>query len=204
MVRSRLSVALVLAAPLALGACASDGMAPGTASVTRFHSSATPAPGTRITVAPAPGGMVGELEFSTYAGVIAQAAQRAGFVPAAGAPVVLVADVQRGRRQSAGKRSPFSIGLGTGSFGRHTGVGLGTSVGIGGTKPGTLVTTALTLQLKRQADGVTLWEGRAETEAATDRAEASPAVAVSLLADALFRDYPGPSGQTILVKPETR
>jgi len=56
----------------------------------------------------------------------------------------------------------------------------------------------LAVQLKRRSDGSIIWEGRSRMPHAAGRPVA-PAQ-VQRLAAALFRDFPGPSGETIRVR----
>jgi hypothetical protein len=62
------------------------------------------------------------------------------------------------------------------------------------------VASRLRVQLRRAGDKSAVWEGRAETQAKQGTPAAQPGLAAGKLADALFKDYPGPSGQTITVK----
>lgn len=58
--------------------------------------------------------------------------------------------------------------------------------------------TQLAVQLKRRSDGSIVWEGRARAPA---RAGTVPSTrTVQTLARALFKDFPGESGRTILVQ----
>jgi hypothetical protein len=60
------------------------------------------------------------------------------------------------------------------------------------------VASQLAVQLKRRSDGSIVWEGRARAPA---RAGSVPSAStVRNLARALFRDFPGESGRTILVR----
>jgi hypothetical protein len=95
------------------------------------------------------------------------------------------------------RRSPFSIGIGGGTGG-PVGVGVGTSIALGG-KSQTVVVSRLKVQLKRVADQQIIWEGRAETQALATAPGAQPGLAAKKLAMALFADFPGESGKTIVV-----
>jgi hypothetical protein len=190
---------LAALAPLALVAGCATGGSP--AQVTRFHGGQPIGRGT-VALVPPPG-QEGSLEFQGDAAAIAPALARAGFtvVPGGGrADFQALVDVRRGTREGAPRGPRFSIGLGGGSFGRHTGVGLGTSVGVGGRRGATLVGTELFVQLRRPGEATALWEGRARTEARLDRPEGQPAAAVARLADAMFQGFPGESGRTVMVK----
>ena len=58
----------------------------------------------------------------------------------------------------------------------------------------------LAVQIKRRSEGTVIWEGRAETAAAAGTPAADPTTTVRTLAAALFKDFPGKSGQTVTVK----
>ena len=93
----------------------------------------------------------------------------------------------------------MSVGVGgsTGSYG--SGIGLGIGINLSG-KPKDIVTSTLSVQIRRRADNLAIWEGRASTDAKDGSPAAQPGIAAAKLAGALVRDYPGQSGQTITVK----
>jgi hypothetical protein len=94
----------------------------------------------------------------------------------------------------------LTIGLGGGSFGGGVGLGGSVSFPVGKPKQRMDVITELSVQLKRRSEGTVIWEGRAQTAAHDGSPAAAPEAAVSRLAEAMFRDFPGQSGQTITVK----
>ncbi len=96
------------------------------------------------------------------------------------------------------KSSPISIGVGGGTGGR-VGVGVGTSIGLGGGVR-QIVVMSLSVIITRAGDGSRVWEGRAVTEAKATSPAAQSGLAAKKLAGALFRDFPGRSGETIIVK----
>lgn len=179
-------------------ACATPGQQ-GT-EVTRFHLD-QPIAGQPFTVEPAEGGDPNSLEFRTYADIVAAQLARLNFTRAedlGAAEMVAVVDIVRGSRIEAAQRPPFSIGIGGGSFGGGVGGGLGVSTGLGGSRGGEVMVTRLDVALKRRSDGSNVWEGSAMR---TDDPEmADPAATVARLADALFQDFPGESGRTIIVE----
>jgi hypothetical protein len=161
---------------------------------TRFHLGQPIAPGPVRVEAPA------GLEGAAYTAAVARALARLGFADApAGAQPAYTAkvDFERLSREQA-RRSPVSIGIGGGSFGRSVGVGIGTSFGIGGGSR-EIVVTRLSVQLARTDGGTAVWEGRAQTQASVNAPAAQPGLAAEKLADALFSDFPGESGRTITV-----
>jgi hypothetical protein len=170
--------------------------------VTRFHLGQPLARG-EIAVEPRDPAMAKSLEFESYAAPIGEELARAGFRLAPGlakSELVAVVDVQRGSRAMIAESSPFSVGLGGGTFGRHVGVGGGVTFPIGKSRTRELIGTQLAVQIKRRSDGTVIWEGRAMSEARSDTPYAEPAAAVRRLAAALFQGFPGDSGRTITVK----
>lgn len=169
--------------------------------VTRFHLNQPIARG-QISVEPALPGDRGSLEFQAYASAVGRELARVGFTEAPGLATseqVATIAVERGTREGL-RRSGFSIGLGGGSYGRGGGVGGGVTLPVGGNRPNEIVATRLIVQIKRRSDATTIWEGRAETAAPAGSPAAQPTEAVSRLAAAMFRDFPGVSGRTISVK----
>ncbi|WP_294391772.1 DUF4136 domain-containing protein [uncultured Sphingomonas sp.] len=193
--RSTLSVALLGA--LALAGCASQ---PKT-EVTRFHLNQPIARG-QITVEPLLPADRGSPEFQAYANVVGAELARLGFTEAPGlTKSEQVAAVVVDRAFFDGPpRSSFSLGLGGGTFGRHTGIGGGVSVPVAGNRPSQYVSTRLTVQIKRRSDSTTIWEGRAQTSGRFGEPGSQPTDAVQKLATAMFQDFPGVSGRTITVK----
>ena len=184
-------------AALALAGCATQ---PETR-VTRFHLNQPIARGS-LAVEPMSPADRGSLEFQTYASIVGAELARLGFTEAPGLAAseqVAAVSVERGSRPQM-RRSGLTIGIGGGSYGWNGGVGGGVSIPVGRRGPDELSLTRLTVQIKRRSDGSVVWEGRAETAARAGTPEADPANAVHRLAAALFRDFPGQSGQTITVK----
>jgi hypothetical protein len=92
----------------------------------------------------------------------------------------------------------FSLGLGGGTGGWGSGVGGGVSTGFGGGAR-QLVTTELTVKLRRRAEGSVVWEGAARTTGTLPRSPDESLAQADRLANALFRDFPGQSGFTTTV-----
>jgi hypothetical protein len=55
------------------------------------------------------------------------------------------------------------------------------------------------VRIIRRSDQLVIWEGRAVQSAKAGSPAAQPAIAASKLAEALFKDFPGVSGETIRV-----
>jgi len=202
------SVALLTAAALALGGCAT---AVPPVEVTRFHANAAAgwAPGTRYAVDPAPlgdpaatiGSAQPSLEWASYRTAVERQLQLLGLVAAdsgAAAPLKVRIGFDRSDRQTAGKRSPVSVGVGgsTGSYGSGVGLGIGLNLGGGARQMQDL---QLSVRIDDGASGQALWEGRAETAVPVKAPAAQPSLAAAKLAEALFRGFPGESGRTITV-----
>ncbi len=162
--------------------------------VTRFHLNQPIAP------APVAVDAGASLEAAAYGAAVKQALARIGFgeVPD-GTPAAYLAKVSFERTTRAQtKQAPVSIGIGGGSFGGGLGIGVSTALGIGGGIR-QIIVTRLSVQLVRSADATIVWEGRAHTTAPATAPGAQPGLAAEKLANALFRDFPGRSGQTITV-----
>lgn len=163
--------------------------------VTRFHLNKQ--------IAPGPVRIEGDssLESAAYVAATAQAMAKLGFAngTAGTAQPVYLAKLTHSRltREQA-KRAPFSIGIGGGSIGRNVGVGVGTSIPIGGGMQ-QIIVTRLQVQLIRRDTQEAVWEGRAETSAPSTAPSAQPGLAAEKLANAMFKDFPGVSGGTITV-----
>ncbi len=187
-----------------LGAVALGGCATQTApvDVTRFHGPAVPRMQT-VAITTAGGASADSLEFRSHANAVAAALTRAGFnVVEQGRPSQVVAQVAFDRLTQPlpeQRGGPVSVGVGgsTGSYGGGLGVGIGIDLS-GPPKP--MVLSRLSVRLVNSATNEALWEGRAETAAKQGSPAAQPGLAAGRLADALFRDYPGRSGETITVK----
>jgi hypothetical protein len=197
MMKKMIARTSALAALALVAACATPSQR-GT-EVTRFHLGQA-IPAQAINMEPANPEQENSLEFRQYENVIAQQLAGLGFAQTdlEEAEMIAVVDVERGTREEVARRSPFSIGIGGGSFGRRSGVGLGTSFGVGGSPGGEVIVTELSVSLKRRSEGTIVWEGTA-TRTTQPGAE-SPVSIVETLAAALFQGFPGESGRTITVE----
>lgn len=192
----RLPVLLVGMLILALSGC----VAPtGPVEVTRFH--APPVTRGGFVVEPAPGANA-DMEFRSYAAAVARQLVAQGYAeqgPGGGGEVVVVVRIERQIYQPRRAGSPVSVGLGggTGSYGSGLGVGIG--IDLSGPPP-EVVETGLFVTLKERASGKPVWEGRASFAVRANSPLAQTHLGARKLAEALFRDFPGRSGETILVK----
>lgn len=192
--------ALALAAIMALPGC----VAPvGPVEVTRFHAPeiAARTHGT-IHVEPATG-QPDDMEFRTYANAVMRELTKIGYsepLPgeAAGNQVAVVS-VERQRYVPRRDGSPVSVGVGgsTGSYGSGLGVGVG--IDLSGPPP-EQVETKLAVTILERASGKHLWEGRASFVVRADSPLAQTPLGAAKMAEALFKGFPGQSGETIQVK----
>lgn len=192
-----------LLAPLALLATLSACVAPvGPVEVTRFHApDITPLGKGTIGIEAGPGMEAGSLELQAYQAVVGQQLQRLGYTTAAsgaGDQVALVR-VTRNRYRPERTRGPVSVGVGgsTGSYG--SGVGLGIGIDLSGPPP-EQVETQLSVTIRDRKSGTALWEGRANFTVSAKSPMAETSLGAAKVAEALFRGFPGNSGETIQVK----
>ncbi|WP_374414390.1 DUF4136 domain-containing protein [Novosphingobium colocasiae] len=193
--------ALAAAGVLALAGC----VAPvGPVEVTRFSAPAADfASRGTVSVEPGPGQDANSLEFRAYAGAVAQElaglGYRAPLPGAAPAPRIAVLDLERRTWQPERGRSPVSVGVGgsTGSYGSGLGVGLGFDLS---GPPPAQVETRLHVILRDRAATTPVWEGRAAFVVRADSPLAQTPLGAAKMAAALFKGFPGNSGETIYVK----
>lgn len=174
----------------------------GPVEVTRFHVPDTSRLGRgTVTVEPAPGMAGDSLEWRSYAAAVGRQLTLAGYseqIAGAGSQVAYVR-IQRQAYQPARNRGPVSVGVGgsTGSYG--SGVGLGIGIDLSGPPP-EVVETELAVTIKDRASGQALWEGRASFTVTAKSPLANSQLGAAKLAEALFKGFPGNSGETIQVK----
>lgn len=193
--------ALVAAAVLALAGC----VAPvGPVEVTRFSAPAADlaAKGT-VSVEPAAGQDANSLEFRAYAGAVAQELAALGYrepLPgAAPSSRVAVLDIARQTWQPERSRNPVSVGVGGSTGGYGSGLGVGLGFDLSGPPPAQ-VETRLHVVLRDRASASPVWEGRAAFMVRADSPLAQTSLGAAKMAQALFKDFPGHSGETIYVK----
>ncbi|MDE2435938.1 MAG: DUF4136 domain-containing protein [Sphingomonadales bacterium] len=174
----------------------------GPVQVTRFHVPDTAALGKgAIAVEPGPGADGKSLEWQAYQVAVQRQLALIGYTEAAAGQGGQVAELRLSRSsyQPGRSVSPVNVGLGgsTGSYG--SGVGLGVGINLS-PRPAQMVQTDLSIMIKQRATNQTLWEGRASFEVSAKSPLADTALAAPKMAEALFKDFPGQSGQTIEVK----
>ncbi|MHA3842451.1 DUF4136 domain-containing protein [Sphingomonas aestuarii] len=199
----RIAKPLIIAA-LALGtsACMTTPRA-GPTDVTRYHLGSEQIRPGSFTVEPLSTTGTMSLEYRSYGDAVASELTRLGYTRVGeGLQSNYVAQVSF-RRAPAGvirQQSPFSIGLGGGSFGRNVGVGGGVSLPVGGGGLREVTASELAVQLRRRSDSTVVWEGRAVAQSVAGTPDAANEVMSAKLASALFRGFPGDSGITITVR----
>lgn len=184
----------LLLAAAALSACATT---TPQADITRFHVDQPIAAGKIYVTSPEPV-KPSVLEALSYNVAVARELQRLGFTSTGErdeAAYVATVSVSASQRDGLPQRSRFSIGLGGGFGSGNVGMGGSVQVPVGGNKPGAAITTTLGVSIVRKADNATVWEGRATMDS-----KDGPAADVPKLAAMMFRDFPGPSGQTVSVR----
>jgi len=195
----RLLLATALAAITATSGC----VAPvGPVEVTRFHLPDTSALGRgTIAVEPAPGQDGTSLEYRSYAAAVARQLTLIGYSeqPAGASSQVALVRLERQSFQPGRDGSPVSVGVGgsTGSYG--SGVGLGIGLDLSGPPPAQ-VDTQLSVTIRNRATRQSLWEGRSRFTVSSKSPLAGTQLGAAKMAEALFKDFPGQSGETIQVK----
>lgn len=197
--RPAFGIALALMASLPLSACVSP---VGPVEVTRFHLPDTSALGRgAIGIEPAPGMDGQSLEFRSYAAAVARQLSLVGYAEQVAGQGEQVAQVRVERRSLLPERreGPVSVGIGgsTGSYGSGLGVGIG--LNLSGPPPEE-VATDLAVTIRQRATGTVLWEGRASFTVRANSPLAETQLGAAKLAEALFKGFPGRSGETILVE----
>lgn len=194
--------AIFLAAAILAGGCATAN-ANYPVEVSRFHVDRV-APGTVAVVADA--GALEASDYSYYAGAVGDALTARGYtvVAADARPTYLARVAVRSDVRPFREASPFSIGLGGGSYsgGRRGGFGIGGGVGIpiGRGKLREQVATTLSVKIDTRDGGQGVWEGRAQGQAIRTPGTPEAVPFPTRLATALFTGFPGESGRTITVK----
>ena len=187
----------------ALSAC----VAPvGPVEVTRFHLPDTARLGNGpIAVEPAPGMDERSLEYRAYAAAVARELVRLGYAevapgaPGTGGGQVAQLSLDRQAYRPGRNGGPVSVGVGGGTGSYGSGVGVGIGLDLSGPPP-EQVETRLAVMIRDRASGQTLWEGRASFAVKANSPLANTELGAARMAQALFRDFPGVSGQTILVE----
>lgn len=176
----------------------------GPVEVTRFHVPETARLGAgTIAIEPAAGQDGSSLEFRSYAAAVSRELQRVGYsevvAGSRSSENVAAVAVERESFQRDRDGSPVSVGVGGGTGSYGSGVGVGIGFDLSGPPPEE-ISTRLSVTIRERASGKALWEGRASFSARASSPLAQTQLGAPKLAEALFRNFPGTSGETILVK----
>ena len=170
----------------------------GPVEVTRFHvPDVSPLGRGAISIEPAPGMDGQSLEFRSYAAAVMRQLTLLGYseqVAGSSSPQVAVMRMERHTFQPQRERGPVSVGVGgsTGSYGSGLGVGIGFDLS---GPPPEQVDTLLSVTIKDRASNQAIWEGRASYTVSAKSPTASTALGAAKIAEALFKGFPGVSGE---------
>ena len=173
----------------------------GPVEVTRFHVPDTSVLGRgTISVEPAEGNSADSLEWRSYQAAIARQLVLLGYVEAAPGAGTQVAQLRYSRQtyRPDRARGPVSVGMSgsTGSYG--SGLGLGIGIDLSG-RPPEQVSTELGVIIRNRASNEALWEGRASYVVSAKSPLSQTALGAPRMAEALFKNFPGQSGETVTV-----
>lgn len=199
-------IVLLAVTTAALSACTTARTGP--VEVTRFHQPATAAKlgQTTIFIETASDVDMGMLELAPYKEAIARELTQLGYRETSRDQAAQIAQVSLERfvSEPQPKESPVSVGVGGSTGGYRSGVGLGIGINLGGNKSAQEVGTQLAVSIREAASGDALWEGRANFSVSTESPLADSEANASAIADALFREFPGNSGETVEVEVSTK
>ena len=195
-------IALLAVTTAALSACTT--VSPGPVEVTRFHQPATVAQLGQATifVETASDVDMGALELAPYKDAVARELTQMGYRETARGQAAQIAQVSLERfvSEPRPKEGPVSVGVGGSTGGYRSGVGLGIGFNLGGNKSAQEVGTRLAVRIRDAASGDALWEGRASISVDAGSPLADGPANAATMAGALFREFPGNSGETVAVK----
>ena len=189
--RNKVLAATSIALMIALSACGRNNIY---ADVARFHTNQPINRGT-LFIQPSDPALANNLEFRTHSESVAVEMRRQGFqtVPtAAQAQYIATLDITQTDGTTI-TRPGMSVAVPVGAAMIATPVGRGP-------RNSTERTSTIGVQIKRQADGTQIWEGRASKTASAGSEQANLTWAVPALAGALFKDFPGTPGVTQQVR----
>jgi hypothetical protein len=173
----------------------------GPVEVTRFHAADVRALGHgAITLEPALDSDGQSIEWRSYQAAVLRQLVLAGYREATPGSTGQVAQLRLERTRFKPERPhhPVRVGVGgaAGSYGSAVGVGVGIDLT---PSPGEQVETRLAVTIRDRATGAVLWEGRANFTVRATSPLADTALGAPKLAEALFKGFPGQSGETIQV-----
>ena len=190
-------------AALTLSACATS-TAPGPVEITRFHDASALAAKERGTffIENGAGSNGDTLQNAPYKSAVAAELSRLGYTETqrGNATSIVQLTIDRYTLSPNGeRRGPVSVGVGgsTGSYGSGVGLGIGINLG-GGQRE--RIGTEMAVMIRDVASGQAVWEGRAQFEPARGTPQADVNTNAPIMAEALFRDFPGGNGETVEVE----
>jgi hypothetical protein len=195
--KTRAPLLAILAASLALSACV---VPTGPVEVTRYNRAAEGmvyGTGSYSIKATDAAGKNQSLVLSPYLAAVAREMQLAGYKEKL-LDSDVTAEITLSTSSRAQTRSPVSVGVGGSTGNLGSGVGIGANIDLSGAGKAQ-VETILTVKIRRRADSLVIWEGRAAQTAKQGSPAAQPGIAASKLASALFSGFPGVSGETVRV-----
>lgn len=196
------NIGLLAVTAAALSACTTARTGP--VEVTRFHQPATAARlgQSTIFIETAAGVEMGALELAPYKEAVARELVKMGYRETSREQAAQFAQVSVDRfvSEPQARQGPVSVGVGGSTGGYRSGVGLGIGINLGGNKSAQEVSTQLAVSIRNAASGDALWEGRANFSVLDGSPLADGRANAAAMADALFREFPGNSGETVSVK----
>lgn len=193
-------VLAILATAALLGGCTTPAYV-SPVEVTRFTGEAPAYLGQgTIQIVAAPGLDPQSIEYGLYEDAVRRELEDLGYrvVMINGSQVAQVA-LDQYVVDAGPRRGPVGVGVGgsTGTYGSGLGVGIG--INLGG-QPAERIARELAVSIRAAGGTQNLWEGRASMTATGNSDYAADALAAPRMADALFADFPGESGETIEVE----
>lgn len=200
---SRLSRAALIASLFAatLSACTASTYS-GPVEVTRFVAQKPGALGEGTIALSFPEEMSNERARAAFAEAVAAELTRLGYTVSNVAPMGSQTAAIRTSRNPlavASSRGPVNVGIGGQTGGYGSGVGVGIGIDLGGNSSGPSALTELSVRIS-DADGKSLWEGRAQQATSINSPYSDVDASAATLARALFRDFPGGNGETVIIE----
>lgn len=190
----------ILAAAALLGGCTTPAWV-SPVEVTRFTAEVPTYLGQgTIQIVAAPDMDPQGIEYAFYEEAVRRELERLGYrVVMMNASQVAQVELEEYVVDTAPRRSPVDVGVG-GSIGSYgSGLGLGIAFNLGN-QPAERIVRELKVSIREAGGTQNLWEGRAQMAATANSEYAADAAAAARMAQALFKDFPGNSGETIEVE----
>jgi len=193
-------ISLTRLAPLACLALSACAVPVGPVEVARFHLPDTTALGHgSIAVAAGPGMDPANLEIQSYQIAIERKLAALGYTSAAPDSADQIAQIRIARSTIDDSLNSTHVGISAAGSTHASAIGLGVSIPLG-RSAARRTAIDLAVVIRDRASGKVLWEGRASFAVAATSPLAQTQLAAPRLADALFANFPGESGQNVLVR----